>query len=59
MTVKHRKPAEIHVKERTPSKREGLAAAPPCPVNMDKEIDRMVEMIYELRAKAAGRTRKN
>jgi len=46
-------------KERKPSKREGLAAAPPRPVNMDKEIDRMVKLIYEARAKVTGRFRKN
>jgi hypothetical protein len=59
MNTKHRKPVDIHVKERGPIKGEGLAAAPPCPVNMDKEIDRLVELIYKCRAKVTGRSQKS
>ena len=33
----------------------GLAAAPPAPGELDDEIDRMVEAIYEGRAKSKGR----
>jgi prevent-host-death family protein len=33
----------------------GLAAAPPPPGELDDEIDRMVEAIYEARAKSKGR----
>ncbi len=33
----------------------GLAAAPPAPGEVDSEIDRMVEAIYEARARSKGR----
>ena len=33
----------------------GLAAAPPAPVEMDRQIDRMVEAIYGGRARSKGR----
>jgi prevent-host-death family protein len=33
----------------------GLAAAPPAPGELDDEIDRMVEEIYEARTRSKGR----